>query len=193
MKYYTESVRCVILFFCILLNDQPLLISLLTLWSSCFIIYTLRHDAPFWRHDEVFDAMVCCLRQDELFVVMTYFFSLFREQNIMKWRIFDFMANFSCIFDVETNLLTSWRVFDVLTNLLRHDVFDVMTSWRIICHHDMFSTSWRTFDAMANVLTAWRIFDVMNFLTSWRTFWRYDVIKLSWQHTHNNNQIHSNI
>ena len=71
------------------------------------------------------------------------------------------MMYLSRIFDIMTNILTSWRVFDDMT----FDVF--LTSWRTFWHHDIFLTSCRVLP------TLW-CHDV--FLTSWRTFWRHEEL-----------------
>ena len=53
---------------------------------------------------------------------------------------------------------------------------------------------------MINLLTSWPVFDIItcfdvmtNILKLWRMLWRYDVLKLSWQHKHGHNQMHTNI
>ena len=56
-----------------------------------------------------------------------------------------------------------------------------MTSWQTFWCHDVFLTLSHVFDVMTNLLTLWR------------TLWRYDVLKLSWQHKHGHNQMHTNI
>ena len=48
------------------------------------------------------------------------FMSLFLEQNIMEmwFRYYNEIVDVMTCFDVMTNPLTSWRVFDVMTNLV---------------------------------------------------------------------------
>ena len=164
--------------------------NVLTSWNFLTWHICLRHDAPFWGYDEVIDVMVCCLCSDEHFLVMTYFFSLFQEQNIMKVTCFWLHDK---LFDIMTYLwlhgelfMYFWRrdkPFDVMTYYVCIDelltswcVFDVMTSWRMsLSSRHVLDIS----NPMANVLTSWRILR-HEFLTSWRTFSCYDAIKLSW-------------
>ena len=96
-----------------------------------------------------------------------------------------------------TNLLTSWRVFDVTTHLsMLWHLFDFMTncfdiylmSWQILWRHGVFLMSltcfWRVFDIMTNFLKHVALIDVMKnvlmswkFLTTWHTFYvlTYDM------------------
>ena len=67
----------------------------------------------------VFDVMT------NFFEVMAYFWHTFWHHNVVFFTLF---LNIWRIFDVMTNILTSWPVFDIITCVWRHDkLFDVMT------------------------------------------------------------------
>ena len=71
----------------------------------------------FWCYSElmsyhVFDVMT------NFFEVMAYFWHTFWHHNIVFLTLF---LNIWRIFDVMTNLLTPWPVFDIITCFWRHD------------------------------------------------------------------------
>ena len=90
-------------------------------------------------------------------------------------------------FDFLTNFLTSWRIFDCMTNFwhifVARPVLDVMknfrTSWRTCWRHDKVLT---LFEVITNLLSSWCVFDIFtNFLTSWRV---YDIMTNFWFDKH---------
>ena len=142
----------------------------LSSWQNCSLFWEQNvMTTCFWCYSELFNVIACFWCHDELFLKLWRIFDIPFDTITHYFNLF---LNVWRIFDVILNLLTSWGVFDIITCFWRHD---------------------KLVDAMANVLTWRRIFDIINFLTLWRTYWRYDVIKLSWQHKHRHNQIHTNI
>ena len=95
------------------------------------------------------------------------------------WRHDELFLTSWRTFDVMTDILTSWRtfwrydkLFDVMRNyLIAWPVFDVMMN---------FLSSWRIYDVMTNVLASWRVFYVMNFLSSWRIYDFMTNLLASW-------------
>ena len=102
----------------------------------------------FWRDDVLLTSWRNCWSNDEPFVLMTYF---------------DIMT--SILKSGQTDFLKSWRVYDIITNLWRHNKHNVSN----------------IFDVMVNVLALWK------FLMTWHTIWWHDhfftfhdLLILSW-------------
>ena len=110
----------------------------------------------------------------------------FHCHDELFWHL-DVLLTSRHIFDVMTNCLTSWLVYDVMTSwtVWGHDVFwrhdeilDVMTCfWHSDELFDFMMCIWchdEFVDVMTNFMMAWR-----NVLTSWRTF---DFKTYFWRH-----------
>ena len=150
-----------------------------------------------WLLDELFDLMMRFLLYDKFLASWQTFWRHDERCYVMyflrSWRVFDVMTNFlnswlvfDMTFNVMTNVFTSWRVFWHIYELVFIRNFDVMTYlWR---HDELLE--WRVFEVMSILLTSWRIvwrhddpltyFDIMTcfwhhdgFSTSWRTFWHH--------------------
>ena len=90
----------------------------------------------FWRDDVLLTPWRTFWSNDKPFVLMTYFDIM---TNILK--------------SGQTDFLKSWRVYDIITNLWRHNKHNVSN----------------IFDIMVNVLALWK------FLMAWHTIWRHDT------------------
>ena len=104
----------------------------------------------FWRHDELFNVMMCSLLQGEFVVVMMYFITCLYCPDIL----FHHFANKILSFDVMTNFLTSWCVLYFKVNLL--------LSWRISWPAYIVLTFF--FHHFANKILWKRIFDVVDIM-----------------------------
>ena len=83
------------------------------------------------------------------------------------------------------DLLSSWRVFDIMMNILMsgrtfwcHEIF--LASWRIVWHNnkrvDIMMCLWHQDDFfyVTNLFTSWH---KLHLLTSWRMFWRHELFE----------------
>ena len=86
---------------------------------------------------------------------------------LTSWHIFDFMTNIWHVFDVMTNLLMRRQTF------WRNDV--LLTSWRTFWSNDEPFVLMTYFDIITNILKSGQI----DFLKSW---WVYDIITNWWRH-----------
>ena len=99
---------------------------------------------------------------------------------LTSWHIFDIMTNFS----LDYVFLMSWHIFDKLFDIMTN----VLTSGHIFLYYDIlfdvityflyydvFLTLWRTLWCYDEF--CWRHYV---FLTSWQTFWCHDVFLMSW-------------
>ena len=112
----------------------------------------------FWCDDVFLTSWRTFWSNDEPFVLMTYFDII---TNILK--------------SGQTDFLKSWWVYEIITNLWRHNkhnvsnVFDVMEVFDDVTQYLM---PWHTFDVMTNFLTSWCVLYLeANFLLSWRISW----------------------
>ena len=150
----------------------------------------------FWRHDELFNVMVCSLLGDEFFVVMTYFMTCLHCPDIFYFIILG-TKYYENVFLMSLSL---WYIIYFMVNVWRHDKPNVIMPccWWTFWRHRMFLTSWRTFfDTFVDGMTcfwrhskfamSWHVFDFMthcfddvmtNLLTSRRVF---DVIDVFWR------------
>ena len=142
----------------------------------------------FWRHDELFNVMVCSLLGGEFCVVMTYFMTCLHCPDIFYFIILG-TKYYENVFLMSLSL---WYIIYFMVNVWRHDKPNVIMPccWWTFWRHRMFLTSWRTF--LTHLLTSWRVFDVIahlsmswhvfdfmtNLLTSRRVF---DVIDVFWR------------
>ena len=183
------------------------------LWHDKFWIWQTfwRYDVfyTYWCHDKRFVVVSNCttswcvftlcwhdafVTPWPVFVVWTYFFSLFQEQNIMKtcfwykisqiWHkvITNFWVSWY-VFHVKMNFLMPWRVFVFMTNCLTlWRIFDFLTSWHIF----YFMTNlWRHDKPLDVMVCFWchdALCDVMtNLVTSWQTLWcHYGFFFILW-------------
>ena len=123
----------------------------LTSWQTFYIMtYLWLHDKlltlwqSFWRHGVFLMSWRTWWRHNELCDVITFSFN----------NKLDIMTSFvtSCrtfLFEIMMKLLTSWCVYDIMTNFWCDKLFDVMP-----------------YVALIDVMT--------NFLTNWHTFWPHD-------------------
>ena len=146
----------------------------------------------FWRHDELFNVMVCSLLQGEFVVVMMYFMTCLYCPDIL----FHHFANKILSFDVMTNFLTSWCVLYFKVNLLLSwriswPAYIVLTFFFIILRTKYYEnvflmslTLWYIFYFMLNVWHHDKPFVIMPCF--WLTFWRHgkfvDVMICFWHH-----------
>ena len=165
------------------------MVNVLTLWKFLMTWHYLMPWHTFWRHDELFNVMVCSLLQGEFVVVMMYFMTCLYCPDIL----FHHFANKILSFDVMTNFLTSWCVLYFKVNLL--------LSWRIswpayivltfFCEQNIMKTyfwcRWHydiCFYFMLNVWHHDKPFVIMPCF--WLTFWRHgkfvDVMICFWHH-----------
>ena len=151
----------------------------------------------FWRHDELFNVMVCSLLQSEFVVMMTYFITCLYCPDmffiILRTKYYE---------NVFLMSLTLWYIFYIMLNVWHHDKpFVIMpcfwlTFWRhgkfvdVICfwHHD--ELFWNTcrrydvFDVIANLSMLWHVLDFMThcfdiYLMSWQILWCHGVFLMS--------------
>ena len=143
-----------------------------------------------WRHGEIFDVITNLLTSWYIFNIITNFFNFLRHHELFNvfltsqrtfWlhdklfdmmTCFDFMTNFWLVFDVMTNLFTSWR--------RAFNIFDLMTCFLIFWRNDVL------FGVYCDVITY--------FLQSWRTlckswwhdllYWRNDILLMSYTFWH---------
>ena len=129
----------------------------------------------FWRHDELFNVMVCSLLGGEFFVVMTYFMTCLHCPDIFyfiilgtKYRYYEnvFLMSLSLWYIIYF-MVNVWRGHDKPNVIMpccwwRHSKFvDVITCFWL--HDTLF---WHISDVMTNLLTSRRVFDVID------VFWR---------------------
>ena len=155
----------------------------------------------FWRHDELFDVMMCLGNHYKLFMKSLQTF-VFHDVFLTSWRtychdeLFDVMTCLTLwtfwhheLFNVMMTVLTVWQNFGRVlaswqTFVTSSRTLEFMKNCLTSCH-EVFMTSWRTFGRHEVFLMPWQtcglIFDIMaelfdfktNFLTFWRTFWRH--------------------
>ena len=173
---------------CLWHNDEFVMwqtIDVMTCVALIDVIMIILTPGTFWQHDAF------CWHPNTLFDLMTnifttfssfwLYFSLFREQNIIKTCFWCHNELFWC----HGMFFMSWRhrVFLTLWQTFWHhdELFELLTYfWR----YDVLLMSSHVFDVMTNFLTTWRKFWRYEVLMLWRTFWGYDVISISWQHRH---------
>ena len=140
-------------------------------WCTTFLTY-------FWRHDELFDINdVYILTSWRIFDVMNFLTSCIFVTNFFTWTLLRqdvFFTSWRTFWHHSKHFsifLTSCRIFDVMTNVLKSQ----QTFWRSWCIFDImtnFSTSWWTFWRYDITFTSRRSF--------WWTVWRYDKLFKSW-------------
>ena len=139
----------------------------------------------FWRHDGLFDVMTHDVfltylwRHNVTFTLWLTFWH--HDVPLTSWRYFYVMTYLwphDVVFKVMRKGMISWRIFDVMINLLtyrwRYNV--TLKSWRTFWRHDILLMSWcnLTLTRMMYLFMWWCIF--------WRDDVLFDIIPCFWHH-----------
>ena len=122
-----------------------------------------------WRHDELFNVMVCSLLQGEFFVVITYFMTCF----LLSWHFFYHFGNkvfWKRIFDV----------IDIMKYFWLHDKAYFLRHAQLLYRPDIFFSSFWEQNIMKTCFCHHAMF-LMNFLMSWQICWRHNMFLTSWR------------
>ena len=149
---------------CFLLHDKQLC------WCHYEFVVVMTY---LWRHDEHFDVMTCSWRHGisfdihNMFVTSwTFWHHMFLINFLISWRIFDVITNLLTSWRTFWHILTSWRVFYVMTCFWRNDkLLDII-----------FLMTWCFWRNAKFCLALWSIFDAMTLFEVMTCFWHHDEL-----------------
>ena len=146
------------------------------LWKRVFDINDIM--IYFWLHDKILMSWQTFCHHDMCLTSWQTFFANVMTNLLTSWRVFDVIGVFLRIFNVITNFLKYVALIDVMTNVLTPGI--CLTTWHTFLRPDalfdvMFFTLWQTFCRDDLFLS---LFRAQNIMETWYRYYNdiFDVM-----------------